>query len=158
MFRLWGLSHLSSPRGLLAPSAWACLALTNGAIATSISKVLQQVILQAFLPTAAGQFGLKKSHWTKVAIFALKQTTEYYRSRDSPVFLCILDAKNTFDRVNHCTLFGKLIERGAPPYIVQLLIFWYTEQEFLVRWGSSKSATYNCINGISLGGQLSPLL
>ena len=131
------------------------------AIATSISKVLEQVILarlQAFLFTADSQFGFKEGHGTDMAIFALKQTIEYYRCRDSPVFLCFLDAKKAFDRVNHWTLFRKLIEREAPLHIVQLLVFWYREQEFLVRWGSSKSATYRCINGIRQGGQLSPLL
>lgn len=131
------------------------------AIATSISKVLEQIILarlQTHLFTADSQFGFKEGHGTEMAIFALKQTVEYYRSRDSPVFMCFLDAKKAFDRVNHWTLFRKLIERGAPPHIVELLVFWYREQEFLVRWGSSKSAPYHCINGIRQGGQLSPLL
>jgi hypothetical protein len=131
------------------------------AIATSISKVLEQVILarlQTYLFTADSQFGFKQGHGTEMAIFALKQTVEYYRSRDSPVFLCFLDAKKAFDRVNHWTLFRKLIERGAPTHIVKLLVYWYREQEFIVRWGSSKSAPYHCINGIRQGGQLSPLL
>jgi hypothetical protein len=131
------------------------------AIATSISKVLEQVILgrlRTYLYTADSQFGFKEGHGTELAIFALKQTIEYYRDRDSPVFLCFLDAKKAFDRVNHWTLFKKLIERGAPLHIVKLLVFWYREQEFIVQWGGSTSAPYHCINGIRQGGQLSPLL
>ena len=40
----------------------------------------------------------------------------------------------------------------------KLFIFWYREQEFMVRWGNSLSMTFRCSNGINQGGQLSPLL
>ena len=45
-----------------------------------------------------------------------------------------------------------------PLHIVKLFIFWYREQEFIVRWGNSLSMTFRCLNGIRQGGQLSPLL
>ena len=74
--------------------------------------------------------------------------------------MCFLDAKYAFDRVNHWTLAKKLlyIDRNVPLHIVKLFIFWYREQEFMVRWGNSLSMTFRCSTGIMQGGQLSPLL
>ena len=45
-----------------------------------------------------------------------------------------------------------------PLHIVKLFIYWYREQEFMVRWGNSLSMTFCCSNGIRQGGQFSPLL
>lgn len=131
------------------------------AIATAISKVLEQVILSRinqYLWTADSQFGFKGKTGTEMAIFALKQTVDYYQSKNSPVYLCFLDAKKAFDRVNHWTLFKVLIDRGTPLHLVKLLAFWFKEQEFIVKWGNSFSDSFHCINGIRQGGQLSPLL
>ena len=93
-----------------------------------------------------------------MAIFALKQTVYFYHNLDTPVYMCFLDAKNAFDRVNRWTLAKKLVDRNVSLHIVKLFIFWYREQEFMVRWGNSLSMTLHCSNGIRQGGQLSPLL
>ena len=63
-----------------------------------------------------------------------------------------------FDRVNHWTLAKKLLYRNVQLNIVKLFIFWYREQEFMVRWDNSLSMTLRCSNWIRQGGQLSPLL
>ena len=50
------------------------------AIATTLSKVLEQVLLSRlarYLRTADSQFGLKQAHRTEIAIFALKQTVDF---------------------------------------------------------------------------------
>ena len=55
------------------------------AIATALSKVLEQVLLSrlARYPwTADSQFGFKQEHGTEMAIFALKQTVDFYRDQD----------------------------------------------------------------------------
>jgi hypothetical protein len=72
--------------------------------------------------------------------------------------MCFLDAKKAFDRVNHWTLFKKLIERGAPVHIVKLLKYWYQHQQCSIKWGSSVSNPFQTTNGIRQGGLLSPLL
>ena len=67
------------------------------AIATDLSKVLEQVLLSRlarYLWTADSQFGFKQAHGTKLAIFALKQTVDFYRNQDTPVYMCVLDAKD----------------------------------------------------------------
>ena len=74
------------------------------AIATGLFKVLEQVLLSPlprYLWTADSQFGFKQAHGTKMTIFALTQTVDFYCNQDTPVFMCFLDAKKAFDRVNH---------------------------------------------------------
>ena len=105
------------------------------AIVTALSKVLEQVLLSQlarYLWTADSQFGFKRAHGTEIVIFALKQTVDFYRNQDTPVYMCFLDAKNAFDRVNHWMLAKKLLDRNVPLHIVKLFIFWYREQEFMV--------------------------
>ena len=66
------------------------------AIATALSKVLEQVLLPRlarYLWTADSQFGFKQAHLTEMAIFALKQTVDFYGNQDTPVYMCFLDAK-----------------------------------------------------------------
>ena len=126
------------------------------AIATALSKVLQQVLMSRFaryLWTADSQFGFKQAHGTEMAIFAQKQTVDFYCNQDTPVYMCFLDEKKEFDRVNHWTLAKKLLDRNVILYSVKLFIFWYREQEFMVRWGNSLSMTFHCSNGIRQGGQ-----
>ena len=66
------------------------------AIATALSKVLEQVLpsrLARYPWTADSQFGFKQEHGTEMAIVALKQTVDFYRSQDTPMYMCFLDAK-----------------------------------------------------------------
>ena len=56
-----------------------------------------------------------------MAIFALKQTVDFYRNQDTPVYMCFLDAKKSYDRV--WTLAKKLLGRNVPfGEIVYLLV------------------------------------
>ena len=59
-----------------------------------------------------------------MAIFALKQTVDFYRNQDAHVYMCFLHAKMAFDRVNHWTMANKLLDRNVPLHIVKLFIFW----------------------------------
>ena len=105
------------------------------AIATALSKVLEQVLLSRlvrYLRTADSQFGFKQAHRAEMAIFAQKQNVNFYLNQDTPVYMYFLDAKMAFDRVNHWTLAKKLLNRNVPLHIVKLFIFWYREQEFMV--------------------------
>ena len=93
-----------------------------------------------------------------MAIFSLAQAVYFYRNQDTPVYMCFLDAKKAFYRVNYWTLAKKLLDRNVPLHIVKLFIFWYREQEFMVRYGNSISMIFYRSNGIRQEGQFSPLL
>ena len=64
-----------------------------------------------------------------MAIFA--QTVDIYFYHDTPLYMSFLDAKKTFDRVNHWTLTKKLLVKNVSLHFVKLLIFRYREQEFM---------------------------
>ena len=92
------------------------------AISTALSKVLEQVLLALlarYLWTADSQFGFKQAHGTEMAIFALKQTVDFYLNHDAHVYMCFLDAKKAFDRVNHWTIAKKLLDRKVSLHIVK---------------------------------------
>lgn len=130
-------------------------------ITTACSKLLESLILKKYeklLYTCDNQFGFKKGHSTELCIFSFKQILSYYKNHNSPVFVSFLDASKAFDRVNHKKLFSKLLDRGIPGDIVKLLMYWYSEQLFVVRWGNTFSDCFKVSNGVRQGGVLSPYL
>ena len=75
------------------------------------------------------QFGYKNDRTTDLCIFILKYVTIHFSSRDSPVFICYLDASKAFDCIHFGFLFDTLLSRGMPALIGCLLVFWYTHQQ-----------------------------
>ena len=71
--------------------------------------------------------------------------------------MCFMDASKAFDRVNHWTLFKKLIDSGTPLIFVRIIMQWYATQKACVRWGSVVSDNFLITNGVRQGGILSPL-
>ena len=131
------------------------------ALVTPCSKLFELVVLEVIdthLSTTHNQFGFKSGHSTDMCIYTLKTVVQSYRDFDSPVYACFLDASKAFDRVEHWSLFYKLIERNVPLIVVRILIFWYQEQLTCVKWGNSNSAFFNVSNGVRQGGILSPRL
>ena len=74
-------------------------------------------ILETYLLTHDYQFGFKAKHSTDMCIFTVKTLIKYYTDQNTPVYTCLLDASKAFDRVNHWTLFAKLIESHIYIYI-----------------------------------------
>ena len=131
------------------------------ALTTVFSKIFEIIVLNKYghlLSTQSNQFGFKKGHSTEMCVFVLKSIIEYYTSLSSPVFICFLDASKAFDRIEHCKLFDKLLERKVPTIIVRFLCVWYSTQKFSVRWGESMSFAFSVSNGVRQGGVLSPVL
>ena len=130
------------------------------AITTVFSKMFEMIVLSRYeymLLTHDNQFGFKSKHSTDLCVFSLKQIIEFYNSMSSPVYVCFLDASKAFDRLNHWVLFSKLIDRGIPLLIVRLFIFWYSKQQFCIKWGGSFSTKFTITNGVRQGGVISPV-
>ena len=131
------------------------------AIATALSKVLEQVLLSPlarYLWTAGSQFGFKRAHETEMAIFVLKKTVDFYRNQDTPVSCALLMHKSHLIELIIGPKQRKCWTEMCHCIFVKLFIFWYRVQEFMVRWGNSLSMTFLCSNGIREGGQLFHLL
>ena len=131
------------------------------ALVTIASKIFEIVLLhflEPYLLTRDNQFGFKKCHSTEHCLYVLKNAIDFYRSHDSPVFTCFLDASKCFDKINHSILFSRMIKRGIPRLLVRVLIYWYTTETFCVKWGSVTSSYFNVTNGVRQGGILSPYL
>ena len=131
------------------------------AITSVSSKVLEKVILQRFssyLEIIDHQFGFKGGHSTDMCVFTLKQIIDFYYTQSSPVYMCFLDASKAFDKINHWSLFSKLIKRKLPKVIIRLLLVWYRTQSCIIRWGNVHSKPFSVSNGVRQGGILSPLL
>ena len=131
------------------------------ALASVLSKVFECVLLnrlEIYLLTTDNQYGFKRKHGTDMCIYALKEAILKYQSLNTNMFLCFLDASKAFDRINHRKLFEKLIHRNTPGYLIRILIFWYTNQSMIVRWGDAVSEPFKVSNGVRQGGILSPYL
>lgn len=91
-------------------------------------------------------------------MYSLNSAIHYYNHYNSPVYSCFLDASKAFDRVNHWSLFNKLINRSVPDALVRILLLWYNNQTMCIKWESETSEYFNVTNGVRQGGILSPYL
>ena len=130
------------------------------ALSSVLSKVFELILLSklnSYFCTTDYQFGFKSNHSTDLCIYTLKEVIDFYHSQSTSIYMCFMDASKAFDRVNHWTLFKKLIDRGTPLIFVRIIMQWYTTQKACVRWGSALSDNFLITNGVRQGGILSPL-
>ena len=111
-----------------------------------------------FLETDNLQFGYKKRHSISHAMYTLKSCIDYFTNHGSNVFIAFLDCTKGFDRVNHKGVFIKLMKRGVPLCILNLLIYWYSNLTSVVKWNNNFSSPFCVPSGVRQGGVLSPYL
>ena len=109
-----------------------------------------------FLSTDELQFGFKPKHSTGHAVFTLKSVINYFTKRDSSVFVAFLDYSKAFDTISHCGLFLKLMDRNVPLCFLLLIMFWYMNMQYDVKWCGSHSIYFDVLCGTKQGGILSP--
>ena len=100
-------------------------------------------------------YGFKSKHSTNMCTFTVKIIIKYYIRQNSLVYTCFLDASKAFDRINHWTLFTKLIDCNVPLLIVRILVFWYEMPLVCIKCGKSVSQYLSIANGVRQGGILS---
>ena len=119
------------------------------------SKLMEYIIvakIESYLVTTDNQFGFKQGHATDMCIFTLKETVQHYKSHGSSTFVTFLDASKAFDRVNQGILFQCLLNCNIPIYMLRILYYWYSNQLFCVKWGSTMSKSFSTSNGVRQGG------
>ena len=98
------------------------------AIVMALSKICELCIMRKVetqLITSDNQFELKREHGTDLCIFTVRFVIKYHNLHNSPVYTCFLDVSKAYDRVNHWTLFRKLLNRSIHILIVRMLMYWY---------------------------------
>lgn len=93
-----------------------------------------------------------------MCVFTLKEVVEFYKKHSSPVYVCFLDASKAYDRLNHWSLFHKLIRRKIPLLFIRLFVHWYAHQQFCIKWANITSDFFFTSNGVRQGGVASPIL
>ena len=126
-----------------------------------ISKIFESFLLDcysSFLYSDDLQFGFKKHLSCSDAIFALRQTIQYFNARDSNVYIASLDASKAFDRINHFKLYSILLQKGVPIAFINVIKNWYSKLQVLVRWNGHDSSLFHIASGVRQGELLSPCL
>ena len=59
------------------------------------------------------------------------------------MYIVLLDASKTFDKVSFYTLFNRLFDKERCPRTVKVLYYMYTNQSYYVTWSSNRSETLN---------------
>ena len=75
-----------------------------------------------YLVTHDQQFGSKSRHATDMCIFTVKSIIKYCTELNTPVYNIFLDASKAFDKINHWTLFHKLINCKIPLTLFDFLV------------------------------------
>ena len=130
-------------------------------LSSILLKVFDKIIIKLhsnILNTSDMQYGFKKKHSTTQCTFVVEEIIQYYKNRNSNVYVLMLDASKAFDRVNYLKLFNILIGKGLCMLLVRTLLFMYINQLVSIKWGNSESSQFSVTNGVKQGGVLSPLL
>ncbi len=131
------------------------------AISAVISKVFEYCILerfQPFLSTVDNQFGFKKGLSCSHAVFTVRSLIERFNSGGSTVNLCAIDLSKAFDKVNHCALLIKLMQRNVPINLLSVFEHWFRTCSTYVKWKTVMSNIFNITYGVRQGSVLSPHL
>ena len=89
---------------------------------------------------------------------ALTETIEYYVSRNTLVYVLLIDDSKAFDRVSHIKLFNTLQAHSVCLLIIRVLYNMYTNFDMQERWKSEFSNVFPLMNGVQQGGCLSPII
>ena len=94
------------------------------AISPVIAKVFEHCFLSKFnslFVTGENQFGFKKGFSCSHAIYTVREFIDHHVISGCTVNLCTIDLTKAFNKVNHDTLFIKLIIRHIPVQLLEVL-------------------------------------
>ena len=130
----------------------------NSSVFLKLFEYCLLIRMDPFIRLDDRQHGFRKNYSTATACFVLKETVLNYTNASSNVYGCFLDISKAFDSINHNVLLNKLLEMGIPGYIVNIIEFWYKNQNVCVKYRGALSDEWKLMNGVRQGGVLSGLL
>ena len=129
------------------------------ALSSLILKIFDWVVLilcEYELKCDDNQFGFQSNSSTIMCTWSVIEVINWFTSRGTPVYACLLDYRKAFDLVNHVKMFENLINRGINPIIIRLMVFMYLTQRCYIRWGNARSYSFGVTNGTRQGSVFSP--
>ena len=118
-------------------------------------KVLDLVILNIErdkLDTDALQFAYKANTGTTTCTWTVTAVVDHFSRGGRNVFGAAMDMSKAFDMVKWSELFNTLLDRQISPVFLRLLLYIYTNQQYIVKWGNTFSASFSVSNGVRQGG------
>ena len=131
------------------------------AISPLIAKVFEHCLLHIFqecFVSCDSQFGFKKGTGCRNAIYTARTIVDRIVEGGDTVNMCAIDLSKAFDKVNHKSLFMKLMKRYIPLQLLELLENWLSDSFACVKWGNSWSELFKISFGVRQGSVLSPVL
>ena len=127
-----------------------------------LTKVIEKLIVQKcpqLKEHKNTQFGFTSDASTIHAELLIRDTISHYNSKDSPVYICSLDAEKAFDSCNWYILFKKLKDQNnLPDVVLRFLIKLYTNGEASTKYRNFISSPFRLAQGVRQGSVLSPYL
>ena len=124
-----------------------------------MTKLLETIILQKCLLIKEhdkAQFGFASQSSTLHAEYLIQETISYYNDKNTPVYICSLDAEKAFDCCNWLQLFDKLRNKQLPTSVIRILIKLYLKGQATVRYKNLTSYSFALTQGVRQGSILSP--
>ena len=130
-------------------------------LASIISKVFERILLlrcENFLLVSDNQFAYSKNLSTELCIYTMKQIIFSYNKCNTPIYACFIDIRKAFDRIDNDKLIMVLKSLYVPDFILNILIYWFLNQRFYLKWQSHLSNPFYSTCGLRQGSVLSPIL
>ena len=90
--------------------------------------------------------------------FILNALIDKSAASKCPLFVCYVDFKAAFDRVNRAALLYKMLKKGIGGKFIKIVRSMFTSARSRVKWGHHLSAKLQNLHGVLQGGVLSPTL
>ena len=99
-------------------------------ISPVMSKVFEYCIfdkLQSYSGSCDKQFGFKKGHGCRTAMYTIRKIVDDLNKVGSMVNTCAIDSRKAFDKSSHCALYIKFRKRLVPVELLEILENWLSE-------------------------------
>ena len=105
------------------------------------------------------QAGFRKGYCTSDNLFILHTIiSKYLAHKKGRLYVAFIDFEKAFDRIDHYSMFYKLLKSGVHGKMYKVLFSMYQHVKSCVRTPKGITDFFNCSLGVQQGSVLSPLL